>query len=97
MLDKQAVLAVLSAHQEQLQQYSVKALFLFGSVVRDTPHPQSDVDLLVEFEQPVGLFTFLGLKHYLEDILNCSVDLGTPNSLRSALKETVLKEAVRAL
>ena len=97
MLDKQAVLDVLSAHQEQLQQYSVKTLFLFGSVARDTPHPQSDVDLLVEFEQPVGLFTFLGLKHYLEDILNCSVDLGTPNSLRSALKETVLKEAVRAL
>lgn len=96
MLHKQAVLDILSAHREQLQRYSVKALFLFGSVARDTAHAQSDVDLLVEFEQTVGLFTFLGLKHYLEDILDCSVDLGTRNSLRPALKATVLEEAVRA-
>jgi predicted nucleotidyltransferase len=52
--------------------------------------------LLVEFEKPVGLFTFLGLKHYLEDILGCSVDLGTPDSLKPALKEAVLQEAIRA-
>lgn len=97
MLHKQAVLAILSTHREPLQQYSVKALFLFGSVARGTADAESDVDLLVEFDQPVGLFTFLGLKHYLEDILACSVDLGTPNSLRPALKETVLKEAIRAL
>jgi predicted nucleotidyltransferase len=96
MLQKQAVLEVLSDHQEHLQQFSVKALFLFGSVARDTPNPDSDVDLLVEFEKPVGLFTFLGLKNYLEDILGCSVDLGTPNSLRPFLRETVLKEAIRA-
>jgi predicted nucleotidyltransferase len=96
MLQKEAVLEVLSDHQGQLQQFSVKALFLFGSVARGTSNPDSDVDLLVEFERPVGLFTFLGLKHYLEDILGCSVDLGTPNSLRPFLKETVLKEAVRA-
>ncbi len=96
MLRRQTVLDLLSEHRDQLQQYSVKALFLFGSVARDAPHPKSDVDLLVEFEKPVGLFTFLGLKRYLEDILDCSVDLGTPNSLKPAIKETVLKEAVRA-
>jgi predicted nucleotidyltransferase len=96
MLQKQAVIETLLEHQEQLQQFSVKALFLFGSVARGTPNSDSDVDLLVEFEKPVGLFTFLGLKHYLEDILGCSVDLGTPNSLRPFLRETVLKEAVRA-
>jgi len=96
VLRRQAVINVLLEHREQLQQFSVKALFLFGSVARDTPHSESDVDLLVEFEKLVGLFTFLGLKHYLEDILGCSVDLGTPDSLRPALKETVLQEAIRA-
>jgi len=96
MLSKQAVLDNLSEHREQLQQFSVKMLFLFGSVARDMAHPDSDVDLLVEFECPVGLFTFLGLKHYLEEILGCSVDLGTPNSLKPALKKKVLKEAIRA-
>jgi len=96
VLRRQAVLNMLLEHREQLQQFSVKALFLFGSVARDTPHSESDVDLLVEFEKPVGLFMFLGLKHYLEDILGCSVDLGTPDSLKPALKETVLQEAIRA-
>jgi predicted nucleotidyltransferase len=45
----------------------------------------------------VGLFTFIELKDYLEEILNCSVDLGTPQSLRPYLKDIVLREAVRAL
>jgi hypothetical protein len=97
MLHKQRVLEVLSQHREQLEGFSVKTLLLFGSVARDTPHAASDVDLLVEFEKPVGLLTFIGLKQYLEEILGCPVDLGTPNSLRPVLKETVLKEAIRAL
>ncbi|MDY7013313.1 MAG: nucleotidyltransferase family protein [Cyanobacteriota bacterium] len=95
-MDKQQVLQSLDAHREQLHGFAVKTLLLFGSVARDEAHAESDVDLLVEFEQPVGLLTFIGLKQYLEEILGCSVDLGTPNSLRPYLKETVLKEAIRA-
>jgi predicted nucleotidyltransferase len=96
MLSKHKVLDLLLQNQEKLQEFSVKSLLLFGSLARDTPHPDSDVDLLVEFEKPVGLLKFLALKHYLEDLFGCPVDLGTPNSLRPALKEHVLKEAVRA-
>jgi predicted nucleotidyltransferase len=95
-MEKQQVLQSLAAHREQLHSFAVKTLLLFGSVARDEAYAESDVDLLVEFEQPVGLLTFIGLKQYLEEILGCSVDLGTPNSLRPYLKETVLKEAIRA-
>jgi predicted nucleotidyltransferase len=96
MPNRQDVMQTLALHQEQIQKFSVKRLLLFGSVARDQTHAQSDVDLLVEFETPVGLLTFTGLKDYLEEILGCSVDLGTPKSLRPALKEVVLKEAIRA-
>jgi uncharacterized protein len=95
-MNKQKVLDLLDAHRDRLHDFSVKALFLFGSVARDEATPESDVDLLVEFDRPVGLFTLLGLQSYLEELFGCSVDLGTPNSLRPHMRETVLGEAIRA-
>jgi predicted nucleotidyltransferase len=44
----------------------------------------SDVDLLVEFNRPVGLFSFLELQNHLEVLLGCAVDLGTPPPSRLA-------------
>ena len=90
-------LAILSAHQEQLKGFGVKSLALFGSVARDEASADSDVDLLVEFEKPVGLFTFVRLQRYLEEILGRSVDLGTPDSLKPYLREPVFKDVVYAL
>ena len=95
-MDKERVLGLLNTHRDRLDEFAVKALFLFGSVARGEATPESDVDLLVEFDRPVGLFTLLGLQSYLEELLGCSVDLGTPNSLRPHLRETVLREAIRA-
>ncbi|NJL98662.1 MAG: nucleotidyltransferase family protein [Synechococcaceae cyanobacterium SM2_3_2] len=96
MLNRQTVIQTLINHRVQLQGFAVKTLLLFGSVARDEAQADSDVDLLVEFDKPVGLFTFVELKDYLENILNCSVDLGTPQSLRPTLRDVVLREAVRA-
>jgi predicted nucleotidyltransferase len=72
----------------------VKSLALFGSTSRNEATPQSDVDLLVEFTKPVGLFELLHVQNHLEVFLGCRVDLGTPDSLRPGLRETVLKEAI---
>lgn len=96
-LSRQEVLDRLNAHRDRLDEFAVKALFLFGSVARDEATSDSDVDFLVEFDRPVGLFTLLGLKAYLEELLGCSVDVGTPGSLRPHLRETVLREAIRAV
>jgi predicted nucleotidyltransferase len=52
------------------------------------------VDLLVEFDRPVGIFRFLELQNHLEALLGCSVDLGTPRSLKRGMRERVLSEAV---
>ncbi len=88
-------LAILAAHREELRQRGVRSLALFGSVARDEAGPASDVDLLVELERPMGLLGFFAIQEYLEQILGCKVDLGTPDSLRPAVRDRVLNEAVR--
>lgn len=91
------VLEIIAKHREELKQLGVKSLFLFGSVARDEANMNSDVDLLVEFNRTVGLFEFIEVKIYLEDILGCSVDLGTEKALKEHLREPVLKDMINAL
>ena len=82
----QEVIRILSDHRTELHEMGVHSLALFGSVARNEAGPGSDVDLLVEFTQPVGLFQFITLKQYLEELLGSAVDLGTTRSLKSRLK-----------
>jgi hypothetical protein len=89
------VLAIVKAHQVKLQELGVKSLDLFGSVARDEARQDSDVDFLVEFSKPVGLFGFSRIRLYLEDILGCPVDLGTADTLREHLRKPVLEDAIR--
>jgi len=74
----------------------VKSLAIFGSVARNEATAGSDIDILVEFGQPVGLFEFVRIKARLEKILDRPVDLVTPEALKKQLKEQILKEAVYA-
>jgi uncharacterized protein len=88
------VLALLAARWAELTERGVAALALFGSVARDEARPDSDVDLLVDFGRPVGLFAFLDLKEYLEALLGRRVDLVTRPALKPQLRERILKDAV---
>ena len=89
------VIRIFSERNKELHTiYAIKSLALFGSVARDEAQPDSDVDLLVEFDRPVGLFHFIGLQQYLESLLGCKVDLGTPDSLKPMVKENVLQEMI---
>lgn len=89
------ILRLLSERRPELERFGVKSLALFGSAARGQLRQGSDVDLLVEFDHPVGLFEFIDLKNYLEKLLGRRVDLGTPHSLKPRLQGPVLKEAVR--
>ncbi len=93
-VERERVLALLRLHQSDLERLGVKSLALFGSTARNEATVQSDVDLLVEFAWPVGLFEFIDLKNYLEELLQSRVDLGTLASMRPRLRESVLREAV---
>lgn len=94
-MKRNEVLSILHKHEDELREkYGVESLALFGSMARDEACPDSDVDLLVEFNRPVGLFGLIALQQHLESLLGCKVDLGTPRSLRPDMKEQVLQEAV---
>lgn len=95
-MKRSKVLEILNEHKrELLDTYPIASLLVFGSVARDEALADSDVDILVEFSQPVGLFLFIDLKQHLEELLECKVDLGTPRSLKPRIKEDVLEEAIR--
>ena len=72
----------------------IRRLALFGSVLRDDFGPDSDVDVLVEFEpgQTPGL-RFFGMEIELSEILGRKVDLNTPGFLSDYFRDEVLAEA----
>lgn len=88
---------LLLGQVEMLKGMGVQSLAIFGSVARGRSGPDSDVDLLVEFSRPVGLFEFVRLKGELEEILGHPVDLVTPDALRPTMKPQILDEAVHVI
>ena len=95
-MKRDEIIEIINEHREEFSaQYGVKSLALFGSVARDEATTTSDVDLLVEFDRPVGLFGLFALQDHLEALFDCPVDLGTPDSLKPRLRENVLEEAIR--
>jgi len=79
------------------KEFNVKKLDIFGSLVRGEVTSGSDVDLLVEFENPTlnPAKRYFGLLHRLEDTLDCEVDLLTISGLRNPyFRRHVLKEKI---
>lgn len=90
------LLHTLRTHHPDLEALGVASLAVFGSVARGDEGAGSDVDILVRFSKPVGMFEFLDVKAYLEDLLGAPVDLVTEDALKPQLRERILAEAVRA-
>ena len=86
----------LAAARPELATLGVRSLHLFGSVARGEAGPTSDVDLLVDFDTPVGLFHFFRVQRRLEKILGCRVDLVMRDAVKRQLRDRVFAEAVRA-
>ncbi|NLF32861.1 MAG: nucleotidyltransferase family protein [Planctomycetes bacterium] len=74
---------------------AIRRLSLFGSVLRDDFRPDSDVDVLVEFETQarVGLITLAGMEIELSRILGRRVEIHTPKGLNPQFREEVLRVA----
>jgi predicted nucleotidyltransferase len=69
--------------------YLVTQIGLFGSFSDDTNTVESDIDLLVEFEKPIG-WRYFSLEIYLENIFGRRIDLVTKNALKEQLKDNIL-------
>ncbi len=80
--DKNSLIKILKQELPFLQkEYGVERIGLFGSFVRDTVTPESDVDLVVNINKPLGL-KFFHLIYYLEDKLERKVDILSPLGLQ---------------
>lgn len=83
MLEQEQIIQKLQNHFDFLYtEFGVVRLALFGSYAHGHPAPTSDVDLLVEFERPIGL-AFMQLNEYLEELLGREIDLITPAGLQN--------------
>lgn len=80
-----------------LKKYHVSRAGIFGSVAKQQEHSSSDVDILVEINEPISLLDFIGIKLELEDALGMNVDLVEYKSLKPQLREGILNEQVPVL
>ena len=94
-MDKEEILRLLREHKDELRKrFGVKSLAVFGSVARGEAGPDSDVDILVEFESSPGFDGYMALKFYLEDLLGRKVDLVMKSALKPWARDVVLREKV---
>jgi hypothetical protein len=86
---------ILEAQKEELnQKYHVQSVGIFGSYLRGEQKETSDVDILVEFERPIGLIEFVRLKNYLSDLLGVHVDLVMKKALKPRIGQQILREVL---
>lgn len=83
---------ILKSQKKLLKEkFQVKKIGVFGSFARNEQSVNSDIDILVEFYEPIG-WDFFDLQGYLENILQREVDLVTEKALKPQIKATILKE-----
>lgn len=87
--------AALASHKKEIKErFKVKGLGIFGSYVRGENKETSDIDILVEFEEPVSLLGVVKLENYLSELLGIKVDVIPKSDVRVELKERIFKEVV---
>ena len=95
-MTRDEILRILGQHHGQLEQHhGVRFIALFGSVARDQPSPESDIDLLVEFATRPGFDGYMQLKARLESLLGQRVDLVMIGALKPSIRPQIEREAIR--
>lgn len=85
---------IIRKHRKELEEkFKVKSIAIFGSYARNEQKETSDVDILVEFSEPVGLL-FFHLADYLEETLEVKVDLLTPDGIKPNRRKYIMENLV---
>jgi predicted nucleotidyltransferase len=79
-----------------VSEYGVKRIGLFGSYAKGTSTKGSDIDIVVEFEKPIGL-KFMEFAQYLEDLLGTGVDILTPTGIESIRIDQVARDITESI
>ena len=97
MKTKEEIVEILKQELPYLKKkFGVKTIGIFGSCAREEAKPESDIDILIEIERPMGFFTFLDIEEYLTKKLGMKVDLVTPDALKPLIKPHIMEDVVYA-
>ena len=92
MINKIDILTKLKELKPALsKEYAIKQIGLFGSFSEDSATEDSDIDILVELEKPIG-WKFFSLEIYLEKVFGRKIDLVTKNALKQQIKDRILNQ-----
>ena len=95
-MDRASILALLHEHRNVIRsRFGARHLGLFGSAARDELRPESDVDVLVEFDGPTTYDGYFLLKDYLEQLFDRPVDLVTNKGLKERARKHVQQDLIR--
>jgi hypothetical protein len=97
-MDRANIIAALKQHEAGLRQRGVKRIALFGSAARGEARPDSDIDLMVEIDDsvPVGVFEYVSLVQYLEDLFPNRVDVANHNRMKPLVRSAAERDAIYA-
>jgi predicted nucleotidyltransferase len=94
-MKRERALSVLRQHRDEIRQrFAVRQLALFGSTARDEAREDSDVDVLVDFEDAPTFDGYIGLLAYLEERLGHKVDLVTQGGLKPRARRFVERDLI---
>jgi len=94
-LNLRTITNILKEHTEELKEkYGVKEIAIFGSYVRGEQKKRSDLDILVEFEEPISLLEFVALERHLGEIIGENVDLVMKSALKPRIGKHILEEVI---
>ena len=93
MISLNHIISIINESREQLRsEFGVARIGIFGSVVHGAQDADSDIDILVEFERPVGFVGFMRLEKRLAELLGMPVDLVTKKALKPHIGGKILKD-----
>jgi hypothetical protein len=96
MITLDRIRRILQENKEVLKkEYKVREIGVFGSYVKGEQKIKSDVDILVDFYEPISLFRFMHLANFLSDMMGLKVDLVMKNALKPRLGRRILSEVVK--
>ncbi|MFH1160268.1 MAG: nucleotidyltransferase family protein [bacterium] len=94
MINKENITNILKANKlDLLAKYHLKSIGIFGSFTREDFREDSDIDILIDYDQPLGI-EFIDLAEELEKILNRKVDLVSKNGVKPKYLEEIQKDLV---
>lgn len=93
--NRKSVIRALEENREVIRRLGVRRLGLFGSAARGESTSASDLDFVVEFERK-SFDAYMDLKEFLENLFSCRVDLVLADTIKPALRESILREKVHA-